>query len=130
MATKTHVILVGRNIARLVEISAKLDPMEYGHVIAQSFFPLEYLMGSFRTRPELAIVDLTGTESVVEYQEVLEQNPATCFVFLVETMPPSAAIARVTGRHGVFLDRNESALSISATGISLLHQRSRNLEQT
>jgi hypothetical protein len=129
MPDKTAAILVGSNLARLVEISAKLDPRYYAHVIAQSHSPLEYLMGSFRTRPEIAIVELMGAESVVEFQDALQQNPATSFLFLVADMPPSAALAKVVGHRGVFLDQGESALVISATAVSLLHQHRQSARQ-
>ena len=125
MGTKTHVLLVGRQLARLVEISARLNPREYAHVIAQSHMPLEYLLGSFRTQPEVAIVELTGREGVVEFEDVVRQNVSTSFIFLVPEMPPSAAIAKATGSRGIFLDRDESALSISAAIVALLLQRNR-----
>jgi hypothetical protein len=123
MPSKTHLLLLGKDLARLVEISANLNPKEYAHVIAQSHYPLEYLMGTFRTKPEVAIVEMTGKENVVELHEALHQHLSTAFLFLVPEMPPSAAIAKVVGQRGVFLDRGESAVSISATAVALVHQR-------
>jgi hypothetical protein len=54
----------------------------------------------------------------------MEQNPSTKFVFLIDEMPPAAAIARVTGGQGVFLSKSESTLSVCATVVALLKQDS------
>ena len=121
---KTHLLLAGSHLRRLAEISSMLDPTEYGHVIAQTRRPLPYVCGHSGPWPDGAIVELAGTETLTEFVELRERCPTSCFVFLVDQMPPHAAVARAVGAQGVFLDRRESTLTISATLISLLHQRS------
>ena len=124
MPSKTLILMVGKNLSRLSEISSMLDPNEYAHLIAHTYTPLEYMAGSFRTRPAAAVIDLVGNEIIVEYHEVMEQNPSTKFVFLIDEMPPAAAVAKVTAGHGVFLSKSESTLSICATIVALLKQDS------
>ena len=121
---KVHVLLAGSNLARLVEISATLDPMKAAHVLAHTNSPLEYTGSPSSYRPEAVILELSGTETVNEFSELLLRHLSACFVFLVEQMPPSAAVAKAVGHRGVFLDKEESPLAISATLVSILYQRS------
>jgi hypothetical protein len=120
---RTHVVLAGPDLARLVEISAKLDPMDYAPVIAHTRTPLAYFAGTFNDRPEGCIAELRATDNVAEVKEALDGNPQASFVFLIEEMPPSAALAHVAGRQAVFLARAEPAVTISATLVALLYQR-------
>jgi len=123
------VLLAGSDLARMVEISAKLDPMEHAHVIAHTSAALKYVGTPSSYRPDGAILELSGKESVNEFSELLQRQPSACFVFLTDSMPPSAAIAKAVGGQGVFLDKGESPLTISATLVSILYQRSRNASQ-
>jgi hypothetical protein len=124
MPGKPLIVMAGRNLARLSEISLMLDPKEYAQIVAQTYAPLEYMMGSFRTRPSAAIIDMTGSEMIVEYHEAMQQNPSTRFVFLIDEMPPAAALAKASAAHGVFLSKDESPATIGATVVSLLRQGS------
>ncbi len=72
-------------------------------------------------RPAAMIVSLDGTENVAEMRALLATSPETRFVFLVQQMPPRAALARVVNASGsVILGCRETPIVIVATLVALL----------
>jgi hypothetical protein len=126
---KPPILLVGRELPRMAQISLTLDPREYTPVIAGVTSPLAYFAAYGSQTPAGAVVELLGTENIVEVEEALQKSNGAAIVFLIDRMPPSAAMARVASDRAVFLDKAESALTISATLIALVFQRTLQAKQ-
>jgi hypothetical protein len=73
------------------------------------------------TPPVAAVVELTGTETVVELRDMLQRWPATRCLFVVRNMPLSATLARIAKQHGgVILAKDEPPIVITATLIAMM----------
>ena len=121
---KVQVLLAGRDLPRMAQITATLAPRDFASVIAETDSALAYVRTRCSSRPDGAVLELSGIETVAQFRELVARCPSACFVFLVDQMPPSAAVAKAAGEWAAFLDKNESSLAISATLVSLLYQRS------
>jgi hypothetical protein len=124
IAVKTEILMVGEQMAPLVEVSRQFDGAAYAITIAQVPHPFEYLLRHPLRHPEGVIVRLAGNENVADFRAVCSAYPESTLVFLADRFPPRPAVARVVDQyHGAILRAAESPLAIVASLVALIFQK-------
>jgi hypothetical protein len=122
--TRSDILLVGEEMAPLVEVSLQLDRAAYAISIALVRCPLDYLLQHPSRQPDGVIVLLTGNENVADFRAGCAAYPESTLVFLANHFPPRPAIARVVDQYyGAILRTTESPLTIVASLVALMFQR-------
>jgi hypothetical protein len=115
-----RLVLVGPDLRRLVSISLTLSSVSPNITIREAGQPLAQL-ASLDSGAPAAIVDLPGRVNLVDLRAGLTAHQATRFLFLVPSMPPSPALARIVrSGGGEIMSRNAPDIVIAATLIALL----------
>jgi hypothetical protein len=121
---KREVVILGPNLADLVDISVQLGPASYTTVVAETPSPFAYLTKAGTPDSDGVILKLNGRENVADFRSLLERFPRTSFVFLASEFPPHAAVARVVSQYSAAILRaSESPLAIVATLVALIYQK-------
>ena len=118
---RQSIALVDSDCAELMRLAVAFGQMGYSVSAAESRAITSTARDIVRTSPAAMVVALSGTENVVEIRELLTTAPTTRFLFLLQDMPPTAALARLINAHGAAaLAKDDPSLLVVSTLVAML----------
>ena len=96
---RTSIVIFSPFLGRLAALALRLKSPECATTLVHTDRPLDEAR-TCELRPDVMLVDLRGVEHIAAVRGLLEEFPTTRILFALPDMPPSAAMARVVGKHG------------------------------
>lgn len=118
---RESVAIAGSDYDEAMTLVVALRQMGYSVIVSESRAILRTAHDLARCEPAAMVVSLSGAENVVEIRELLSIDVATRFLFLMPSMPPSAALTRLMNAHGAaIVAREDPTLLVVSTLVALL----------
>ncbi|MHB8515765.1 MAG: hypothetical protein ACYDCT_10320 [Dehalococcoidia bacterium] len=115
------IVIVHTDERTLMRLTAMVSRSRFYATAVRSLRPVQSARQLLPLRPAAMVVALDGRAKVTDVRELLSSGGPTRFVFLVPSMPPPPAIARLVNRHGsTIIGDDEAVIVLVATLVALL----------
>ena len=120
-----QIVVVHSDYAELMKLTAAFGEMRYRVTSSHATRALRRALQLAALGPRALVVSLDGTETVTDVREMVAAAAPAPALLLSPRMPPRPAMARIVNEHGgAILARDEAAVVVVSTFVSLVAQRS------